>query len=121
MEDRILLEGITLYGRHGVLEAERALGQRFVVDLELSVDLTAAGRSDDLAQTVDYGEVHRQVRAVVEGPPVNLIETVAERVATAILERHPRVEAVRVKVSKPDVRLEGAVAGGSAVQIVRRR
>ena len=120
-EDRILLEGMVFNGRHGTLAAERELGQPFVVDVELRLDLRPAGNSDELAQTVDYGEVHRRARGIVEGEPVNLTETVAERIARAILEEHPAVEAVRVKVSKPHVRLDDTVLAGSAVEILRRR
>lgn len=113
------MEGMVFFGRHGVLASERELGQRFVVDLEIRLDLRRAGVSDDLTETVDYSEVHHRVREVVEGGPFDLIEAVAERIATSVLESHPRIEAVRVKVSKPDVRLEGTVLGGSAVEIVR--
>jgi dihydroneopterin aldolase len=120
-EDRILLEGMIFHGRHGTLPAERELGQPFVVDIELRLDLQAAGLSDDLTQTVDYSEVHRQAKEIVEGPPVSLTETVAERIAGAVLEDHPAVETVRVKVAKPNVRLDDTVLTGSAVEIVRRR
>jgi 7,8-dihydroneopterin aldolase/epimerase/oxygenase len=120
-EDRILLEGMVFRGYHGTLPAERELGQPFIVDVELRLDLRPAGLSDDLAQTVDYGEVHRRTREIVEGAPVDLTETVAERIATAILEDHPSVEAVRVKVAKPHVRLGDTVLAGSAVEILRRR
>ena len=119
--DRILLNGMVFYGSHGTLPAERELGQPFLVDVELHLDLRPAGLSDDLARTVDYGQVHRRVREIVEGPPVNLTETVAERITTAILEDHPPVEAVRVKVAKPHVRLEDTVLAGSAVEILRHR
>lgn len=119
--DRILLEGMVFYGRHGTLSAERELGQPFVVDVELYLDLRPAGLSDDLTQTVDYGEVHRRAQEIVEGPPVNLTETVAERIAAVILENYPAVEAVRVKVAKPHVRLGDTVLAGSAVEISRRR
>ena len=118
-EDRILLEGMVFFGRHGALSAERELGQRFVVDLELRCDLRAAGVSDDLTKTVDYSEVYRMAREIVEGPPVGLTETVAERIAAAVLGRYPLVEAVRVKVAKPQVRLGDTVLAGSAVEIVR--
>lgn len=120
-EDRVLLEGMVFFGRHGVLASERELGQRFIVDLDIRLDLRRAGVSDDLTETVDYSDVHRRVREVVEGEPYDLIETVAERIAASVLESHPGTEAVRVKVAKPDVRLEGAVLGGSAVEILRRR
>ena len=119
--DRILLESMVFHGRHGTLPAERELGQPFVVDVELRLDLRPAGLSDDLARTVDYGQVHRLVREIVEGPPVSLTETVAERIATAILEDHSPVEAVRVKVAKPHVRLDDTVLAGSAVEILRHR
>lgn len=120
--DRILLEGMIFYGRHGTLSAERELGQRFIVDIELRCDLRPAGLSDDLTKTVDYGEVHRKAREIAEGPPAGLTETVAERIAAAVLERHTLVEAVRVKVTKPNVRLGQTVLAGSAVEtIVRRR
>jgi len=119
-EDRILLEGMVFHGRHGTLPAERELGQPFVVDVELRLDLRPAGRSDDLAQTVDYAEVHRLAREIVEGEPVNLTETVAEKIAAAVLENYPAVEVVRVRVAKPHVRLGDTVLAGSAVEILRR-
>jgi dihydroneopterin aldolase len=118
-QDRILLEGMVFHGRHGTLPAERELGQPFVVDVELRLDLRTAGLSDSLGETVDYGEVHRQAKEIVEGEPVNLTETVAERIAAAILDGHPSVEAVRVKVAKPHVRLDDTVLAGSAVEILR--
>lgn len=120
-DDLILLEGMVFHGRHGTLPAERELGQPFVVDVELRLDLRPAGLSDDLTKTVDYGEVHRLAKQIVEGGPVDLTETIAERIASAVLEEHPLVEALRVKVSKPNVRLDDTVLGGSAVQITRRQ
>ena len=120
-QDRIRLLGMLFYGRHGTLPAERELGQQFIVDVDLHCDLQAAGLADDLSKTVDYSEVYREVRAIVEGPPVALTETVAERIAAAILERNAAVEAVRVSVTKPQVRLDGGVLAGSAVEIVRHR
>jgi len=120
-EDRILLEGMVFHGRHGTIAAERDLGQPFIVDIELRLDLRPAGRSDDLTRSVDYGEVHQRAKQIVEGPPVNLTETVAERVAAAILEEYSSVETVRVKVAKPHVRLDDTVLAGSAVEILRHR
>src|SRR5215207_11177505 len=92
-EDRILLKGMVFHGRHGTLPAERELGQPFIVDIEVYLDLRPAGLSDDLTQTVDYSEVHRQAKEIVEGPPVNLTETVAEMIAGKVLESHAMVEA----------------------------
>src|ERR687893_734307 len=119
--DKILLECMAFHGRHGTLPAERELGQPFVVDVELHLDLRPAGLSDDLTRTVDYGEVHRRAREIVEGSPVNLTETVAERIAAAVLEEFVAVEAGRGKVGKPHVRLDDTVLVGSAVEIVRHR
>jgi 7,8-dihydroneopterin aldolase/epimerase/oxygenase len=119
--DSILLEGMVFHGRHGTLPAERELGQPFVVSVELRLDLRPAGRSDDLSQTVDYGLVYQRAKEIVEGPPVNLTETVAESIAAAVVEEFPAVEAVRVRVAKPHVRLGDTVLGASAVEILRRR
>ena len=120
-EDRILLSDMVFHGHHGTLPAENELGQPFVVSVELRLDLRPAGTSDDLAKTVDYGQVHRMARDIVRGPPVRLIETLAEQIAAGALREHPAVEAVKVRVAKPHVRLEGTVLAGSAIEIVRRR
>ncbi len=120
-EDRILLQGMIFSGFHGTLAAERELGQPFVVDIELTVDLRAAGLADDLTRSVDYSEVYQQARAIVEGPSMQLTEAVAESIAAAVLDRHSLVEAIRVRVAKPNVRLDGGVLAGSAVEIMRRR
>jgi 7,8-dihydroneopterin aldolase/epimerase/oxygenase len=120
-EDRILLESMVFQGRHGTLQAEHELGQPFSVSIELRLDLRGAGTSDDLTKTVDYSEVHRAARDIVEGIPVQLTETLAERIAAATLDEHPAVEAVKVKVAKPHVRLDDTVLAGSAVEILRRR
>ena len=120
-EDRILLTDMVFHGYHGTLPAENELGQPFVVSIELHLDLQPAGTSDDLSRTVDYGGVHRMARDIVEGPSVQLIETLAERIAAGVLQDHPAVEAVKVKVAKPHVRLGDTVLAGSAVEILRRR
>lgn len=119
--DKIILEGMVFFGYHGTLPEENTLGQRFVVDVTLHLDLRPAGEADDLAATVDYSEVHRQVRAIVEGPPLKLIEAVAEQIAATVLAEHPIVQAVQVRVRKPHVRLADTVLAGSAVEIFRRR
>jgi 7,8-dihydroneopterin aldolase/epimerase/oxygenase len=118
-DDRILLEEMVFYGYHGDRAPERDLGQRFVVDLELGLDTSLAGRSDQLTDTVDYVRIYEAVRRVVEGPPCNLLEAVAERIAAAALAE-ARVEWVRVRLAKPGVALHGALRG-AAVQIIRTR
>jgi dihydroneopterin aldolase len=119
--DAIELSGLAFYAHHGALAEERTLGQRFVVDVRLELDLRAAGRSDDLARTVNYADVWLAVREAVEGPPLNLVEAVAERVAAAILERFEPVDALSVRVFKPAAPIAGAVVGDVAVEIWRRR
>lgn len=119
--DRILLEGMVLAGRHGVLPAEREHGQRFVVDVDLRVDVEAAAATDDLGLTVDYRAVHHAVRAIVEGEPVDLLETLAVRTAHAILALDRRIEGVGVRVAKPDVTLGDTELSGSAVSVFRHR
>ena len=85
MTDRISLTGLRARGRHGVYEFERAQGQDFVVDVLLEVDLAPAAASDDVADTVHYGELAERLVKIVAGDPVNLIETLADRLAAACL------------------------------------
>jgi dihydroneopterin aldolase len=98
-DDRLLLEGLQFFGHHGDVEAERALGGRVDVDVEVRTDLRAAGHSDVLADTVDYVHCYETVREVVETRQHNLLETVAEEVADALLA-DARVTSVRVRVAK---------------------
>lgn len=99
--DRITLHGLRGRGLHGVYPRERAEGQTFIVDAALSVDTRAAARDDDLAATADYGAIAGKIVALIEGEPVNLIETLAERIATACLA-DPAVRAAEITVHKPD-------------------
>ena len=101
MSDRITLTGLRVRGWHGVLPEERRDGQDFVVDAVLHLDLRPAGASDDLARTVHYGELAEALAAVVAGDPVDLLETLAERLADVCLTAGP-VERVEVTVHKPD-------------------
>lgn len=98
--DRITLTGLRGQGHHGVYAEERRQGQEFVVDVVMSIDLAAASTSDDVADTVHYGEVAEDVVAEIEGEPVDLIETLAARIARVVLAR-PLVDAVTVTVHKP--------------------
>ncbi len=100
MADRIVLTGLRVRGRHGVLDFERRDGQDFVVDATLWLDSRPAAASDDLADTVDYGALARSVLAVVEGEPVDLIETLAQRIADVCLV-DDRVQWTEVTVHKP--------------------
>lgn len=98
--DEIVLTGLTVFGRHGVYEHERRDGQEFTIDLRLRLSLARAAGSDDVADTVHYGELAEKVAAVVAGEPVNLIETLAERIAAVGLA-DARVQEVVVTVHKP--------------------
>jgi dihydroneopterin aldolase len=98
--DHIDLVGIEVFAHHGVYPEEREQGQPFVIDVRLGVDLGAAGSSDDLEDTVDYGVLVQLIHDVVAGERWHLIERVAQRVAEAVLEE-PRVSAVTVTVHKP--------------------
>jgi dihydroneopterin aldolase len=98
--DRISLVGLRVRGRHGVYDFERAQGQDFVVDVVLELPLASAAASDDVADTVHYGDLAERLVKIVEGDPVNLIETLADRLATACLA-DDRVTAATVTVHKP--------------------
>jgi dihydroneopterin aldolase/2-amino-4-hydroxy-6-hydroxymethyldihydropteridine diphosphokinase len=101
VNDQIVLKGISAKGYHGVLDFEKRDGQTFVVDVTMTADLSAAGASDDLADTVNYAEVAGDVVALIEGEPLDLIEALAARIADRVLAR-PLVEAVEVVVHKPE-------------------
>lgn len=100
MTDRIVLQGVSAHGYHGVLASEKRDGQTFIVDVVMEVDLSAAGASDELADTVNYAEVAGDIVALIEGESLDLIEALASRIADRVLAR-PLVEAVEVTVHKP--------------------
>ena len=118
--DRISLTGMVFYGYHGVSAEERALGQRFVVDLDVETDLRRPGTTDELPDTVSYTQLYRTARSVLEGAPRKLLEAVAESVARGVLDSFP-VNAVRVRVTKPSPPIKDAVLDAAAVEIYRRR
>ena len=117
--DRIAVRGIQAHGYHGVYAEERATGQPFVVDVVLHLDLAPAAASDDVADTVHYGELAHQVVAAIEGEPVDLVETLAQRVADLALA-YPRVEQVEVTVHKPEAPV-GVPFDDVAVTLLRGR
>ena len=119
--DTISLVGITLYGYHGVRPEERTLGQRFVVDVHLDADFRNAAATDDLAFTVNYSEVYALVAEIVEGEPVNLLETLAERIIKTLFKRFSEIERARVRIAKPGVAIAGSVLREASVSISRAR
>lgn len=117
--DRIVVRGIRGVGHHGVFDHERVDGQEFVVDVSLDVSTRAAAGSDSLDDTVDYGRVAAAVHALIVGEAVDLIETLAERVAAACLA-FPAVDRVAVTVHKPHAPIEVPFADVE-LSIVRAR
>jgi dihydroneopterin aldolase len=117
--DRITLTGLRARGRHGVYEFEREQGQEFVVDAVLELDLTAAAHSDQLTDTVDYGDLANRLVAVITGPPVRLIETLAQRLAQECLADQ-RVRVATVTVHKPQAPIEAEFADVSVTRRVVR-
>ena len=96
---RLILSGLTAFGYHGNNPAERKLGQTFTADIEITLDTRNAAASDRIADTISYPLLEKTARAVLEGKPANLLETVAERIAAELL-KHPEVIQVTVRVSK---------------------
>ena len=121
MGDKIRLQGMQFYAYHGGNPEERSLGQPFVVDLEVELDLRRAGQSDDLDDTVSYTHLYRVVREVMESQPRHLLEAVAEEIARRVLAEHPPVQQVEVRVTKVRPPIKGAVVAGATIEIERRR
>ncbi len=117
--DQVTLTGIAATGHHGVFDFEREQGQRFVVDVVCSLDLSGAAETDDLGRTVDYGSLAQAVVADIEGAPLNLIEALADRIARTCLEVG-MVERVEVTVHKPQAPV-GVEFADVAVTLTRSR
>ncbi len=118
--DRIVLSDMVFRARHGVFDHEKVTPQRFEVDVELYLDLRPAGLEDDLARTLDYGLVYETVRTIVESTTFNLIEALAEAIAHELLADFAGLDAVAVRVRKPEVQLGGPLSH-AAVEIRRQR
>jgi dihydroneopterin aldolase len=119
MSDELQIRGIECYGHHGVFDFERREGQVFIVDLVLGVDTRLAAQSDDLHDTVDYGSLVTSAKAAVEKDPVDLIETLAQRIADVCL-LDDRVQWTKVTVHKPDAPID-ATYSDVALTITRKR
>jgi len=117
--DKLTLDDVRFFGRHGVTKAEESVGAWFSVDVVLSADLTAAAISDDLGAAIDYGAVAKRVVEIGTGPRVNLIERLAGMIAESLLREFPARE-VRVRVRKMTAPLDGLV-GTPGVELTRRR
>jgi dihydroneopterin aldolase len=115
--DRIALRGLTARGRHGWFQEELQAGQEFRADVVLGVDTRAAAASDDLADTVDYGDLAERVVGVLAGEPVKLVETLAQRIADVCLA-YAHVQDVEVTVHKPEAPMP--VPFGDVTVTIRR-
>ncbi len=120
MNDRIFLTGLTIHAHHGVMDHEESVGQRFTIDLDLEIDLAAAGRSDKLADTVSYSAIVETVMSAFTQKSYRLVEAAAARVADAVLESFPRIAAARVTVHKPHAPI-AAIFTDVGVSILRTR
>jgi dihydroneopterin aldolase len=116
--DRILLEGMTFSGRHGVSAAERQRAQEFKVDVEVEADLVGPGRTDRMEDSVDYRLVRTIAKEVIEGESASLIEALADRIAARVLQL-PKVDAVSVRIAKRPASMQPIDA--AAVHIKRTR
>ena len=106
-QDCITLTNMEFYGYHGCLPHERTDGQSFFVDAVLYMDLAKAGRSDCLEETVNYAAVYEDIRQLVEGDPVRLIECLAECIASVLLGKYPPLAHVSITVHKPSAPIPG--------------
>jgi dihydroneopterin aldolase len=117
--DRISLRGLRVFGRHGVLPEERVTGQEFIIDAVLWLDVRPAAASDDLTQTVSYADVAHRLHKIVAGEPVQLIETLADRLAAACLDED-LVQQAEITVHKPSAPI-GLPFDDVTVTVVRNR
>ncbi|PLT33047.1 dihydroneopterin aldolase [Bacillus sp. V5-8f] len=118
--DKIYVNGMQFYGYHGVFPEENKLGQRFAVDLTVELDLSKAGQSDNLNDSINYGELYLICKDIVEGQTFNLVESIAEHIASQVLENYKAVHFCTVKVYKPDPPIPGHYQS-VAVEIKRGR
>jgi dihydroneopterin aldolase len=118
--DKMIIRGMRFFGYHGVIPEENKLGQQFIVDVELTLDLEEAAAADDLAKTVNYADLHARVKRIVEGPPCRLIEALARRIATDLLATYTNINEALVRVTKPhppfDIHFDGVT-----VELRRKR
>lgn len=118
--DKIMVNNMQFYGFHGLFPEENKLGQRFYVDVILYADLTEAGKTDDMTDSIDYGDIYETVKNILEGKAYNLLEAVAESVAGQLLTSYALIDACTVKVKKPDPPIPGHY-DSVAVEIYRER
>ncbi|QDP38850.1 dihydroneopterin aldolase [Radiobacillus deserti] len=118
--DKVYVNKMAFYGYHGLFPEENKLGQRFYVDATLELDLRKAGASDQMEDSIHYGEVYELTKRIVEGKALNLVEALAETIAQEMLECFSLLEACTIKVTKPDPPIPGHY-DSVAVEVYRER
>jgi len=106
-KDKILMKNMGFYGYHGVLEAEKTLGQKFFIDVTLYLDTKEAGINDRLESSVSYAEVYQVVKEITENQRFQLLEALAEYITIAIFDKFEKIKSVKVKVKKPEAPVPG--------------
>jgi dihydroneopterin aldolase len=120
VNDTIFIQGLLVHAHHGVMAHEEKVGQRFIIDLELAIDLAPAGASDKLADTASYSAIVETVTHAFTKDSHRLVEAAAESVASAVLATFPKIESVRVTVHKPHAPI-AAIFSDVGVSILRSR
>ena len=105
--DKIYINGIKTYGYHGSIQEERVLGQYFITDIVLYIDLTAASETDDLNETVHYGEVYNLAEEIIKGEPVSLIERLAGKINAELFDRYDKIVEIETTITKPNPPIDG--------------
>ncbi|SDK60836.1 dihydroneopterin aldolase [Sediminibacillus albus] len=118
--DKIYLNKMEFYGYHGLFPEENKLGQRFLVDLALELDLKKAGQTDNMDESIDYGRIYQVTKEIVEGEASKLIENVAEKISASLLSEFDKLMACTIKVIKPDPPIPGHY-NSVAIEIYRER
>ena len=118
--DRIILNDLGFYGYHGLFSEEEKLGQRFVIDLQCGVDLSAAGNTDTIGHTVSYADIYDVVRETFEGRRTRLIEALSHNIVPALFEAFSDIEWIIIRVRKPEAPI-AMVRGEAAIELHRAR
>ncbi len=118
--DRIILRDLGFYGYHGLMSEEKALGQRFFIDLECGVDLSGPGHTDSIGKTVSYADIYDVVKDAFEARRMHLIEAVAQNIVDALFAAFEDIDWIIVRVRKPEAPI-AMVRGEAAIELHRRR
>lgn len=118
--DRIILRDLGFYGFHGLYPEEERLGQRFFIDLECGVDLSAPGETDAIGHTVSYADIYDAVKATFETKRTKLIEALGQNIVSALFERFGDINWIIIRIRKPEAPI-AMVRGEAAIELHRVR